>query len=113
MIQVVVMRNKQEQDRYLAASMEVGDWSHENLDVTIDDITSAYMIVRDDLQPVTKDDYEKHIAAELEYKRRMIEKYGDSAHISLDFEGALQAYEPVCIEITQEQYEQMKERWEG
>lgn len=113
MIQVIVMRNKQDHDRYLAANMDVGDWEHENLDVTLNDVASMFMIVRNDLQPVTEEDYQKHVDAHLDYKKRMIEKYGDSAFISMDFEKVLEAYEPMRLEITQEQYEAAKENWEG
>ena len=112
MVPVIVLRNKVNQDRYLAANMDVGDWDDENLDITMDDIQNAYMIVRNDLQPVTKEDFENHKQLHADHKKNMIDKYGDNAFISLDFEGVCEAYEPVNIEITQEQYEHAKSLWE-
>jgi hypothetical protein len=104
MIPVMVLRNKTNSERYLAACMEVGDWSDENLDVTINNIQNAYIIVRKDLAAPTSEDFEEHKASHIEFNRHMIEKFGDSAFISLDFEGVCEAYEPVNIEISYEQY---------
>lgn len=112
MVPVIVLRNKVNQDRFLAANMDVGDWDDENLDIKMDDIQNAYMIVRNDLQPVTQEDFENHKKMHADYKKAMIERYGDNAFISLDFEEVLKAYEPVKIEITQEQYEYAKSLWE-
>lgn len=108
-IPVIVFRRKTNPDRYLAYSMESGDWDDENLDVTMKGIQNAYMIVRKDLQPVSRIDYEAHVNAELAHKKRMVERFGDNAFISLDFDDVLEAYEPINIEITQEQYEYAKE----
>jgi hypothetical protein len=111
-VPVIVMRNKTNAERYLASSIDVGDWDDENLDVAMEDIQHAYMIVRKDLQPVSQQDYEAHVNAELDHKKQMIERFGDSAFISLDFDDVLAAYEPVNIEITQEQYQIAKELME-
>lgn len=103
-IPVMVLRNKTNPERYMASNMDVGDWDDENLDVKMDDIQNAYIIVRKDLAVPTQADFEEHKQFHAEHKRRMIEMYGAAAFISLDFEGACDHYEPVNIEITQEQY---------
>ncbi|MNW46850.1 hypothetical protein D3C74_241640 [compost metagenome] len=103
-IPVMVMRNKTNAERYLAANVDVGDWEDENLDVKLDDIQNAYMIVKKDLSVPTNEDFENVKIVHALTKKIMIEKYGDNAFISLDFEGVCEAYEPVNIEITQEQY---------
>ncbi|GKU76882.1 hypothetical protein [Paenibacillus sp. L3-i20] len=108
-IPVMVMRNKTNAERYLAANMDVGDWDDENLDVTMKDIQNAYMIVRKDLAIPTIEDFKEHKEFHAEYKRLLTERYGKSAFISMDFEGVCEAYEPVNIEITQEQYDYSKE----
>lgn len=111
-VPVMVLRNKTNQDRYLASSMEVGDWEDENLDVTMKDIQNAYLIVRNDLAVPTTEDFEEHKALHEEFKQLLIKKFGENAHISMDFEGICEAYEPINIEITQEQYEYAKELME-
>jgi hypothetical protein len=108
----MVLRNKVNPDRYLASSMDVGDWDDENLDVKIDSIQNAYVIVRKDLSVPTLEDFEEHRKIHGEHKRVMIEKYGESACISMDFEGVCEHYKPVNIEITQQQYELAKELME-
>jgi hypothetical protein len=108
-IPVMVLRNKTNPDRFLATCMEVGDWEDENLDVKLDDIQYAYMIIRNDLAPPTEDDFEGHKALHAEHKRLLVERFGEDAFISLDFEGVCEAYEPVNIGITQEQYAHAKE----
>lgn len=70
------------------------------------------MIVREDLQPPTSEDFENERKAHAAHKKFMIEKYGENAFISLDFEGVCGAYEPVNIEVTQEQYDYAKDMWE-
>jgi hypothetical protein len=109
MIMAIVLRNKTNQDRYLAASMDVGDWEDENLDVTIDHIQNAYLIIRKDLSIPTIADFEEHKTLHARHKQYMIDKFGEDALIGLDFEGACEHYEPVNIEITQEQYDYSKE----
>jgi len=105
-VPVIILRNKREPDRYLAASPDVGDWDHEWLDVTIEDVTCAYLIARKDLQQPTLEDFEDHQRWHAAHKQRMIDKYGDNAIIGLDFEGVCENYDPVFIEITNEQYRQ-------
>jgi hypothetical protein len=104
-IPVMVLRNKTNPERYLAANMDVGDWEDENLDVTLDNIQNAYMIISKSLKPPTLLEFEMVKEEHARHKRYMIEKYGEDAFISLDFEGVCEAYEPVNIEITREQYD--------
>ena len=112
LIPVMVLRNKTNPDRYLAASVEVGDWKNENLDVTMEDIQNAYMITRNDLTPPMPEDFEEHKEVHAKHKRLLIERFGENACISLDFEGVCESYEPINIEITLEQYEYAKELME-
>ena len=104
-VPVMVLRNKTNPDRYLASSADVGDWEDENLDVTIENIQNAYIIVRKDLAVPAQADFEEQVNWHAEHKRRMIERFGENAFIGLDFEAVCEHYEPVNIEITQEQYE--------
>lgn len=55
--------------------MEAGDWEDENLDVMLDDIQNAYLIIRNDLTPPTKEDFEEHKQMHADHKKFMIEKY--------------------------------------
>lgn len=105
MIPAMVLRNKTNPDRYLAASPDVGDWEDENLDVKMSDIQNAYMIVRYDFSTPTQEDFESDKKFHAEHKRRMIERYGKDAIVTLDFEAVCEHYEPVNIEITKEQYD--------
>lgn len=108
MIPVMVLRNKTNPERYLAASADVGDWDDENLDVKLNDIQNAYMIIRKDLAIPTAADFEDHKKWHAELKRVLTEKWGPAPFISLDFDGVCEHYEPINIEITQEQYEYAK-----
>lgn len=112
MIPVILFRNKNEHDRFLTLGPDFGDWEHENLDVTLDEVENALMIVRFDKQKPTEKDYNKYVEMHLEYKRKMIERYGPNAFISLDFEKVIEHYEPYHYEITEEQYLKAKENWD-
>ncbi|MFD1776976.1 hypothetical protein ACFSF2_24175, partial [Paenibacillus rhizophilus] len=59
-VTVMVMRNKTNAERYLAANADVGDWEDENLDVTFDNIQNGYMIIRKDKLAPTAEDFEEH-----------------------------------------------------
>jgi hypothetical protein len=111
-VSVMVMRNKSNAERYLAANADVGDWDDENLDVTIADIQNAYMIVRKDNAVPTTADFEEHKKWHLAVKSYLTEKYGPSRFISLDFEAVCEHYEPVNVEITQEQLQYAQELME-
>lgn len=108
-VPVMVMRNKMNPDRYLAASADVGDWEDENWDVTLKDIQNAYMIIRKDHAAPTTEDFEEHKKWHAEIKRLLTEKFGRDCFISLDFEAVCKHYEPVNIEITNEQLEYVME----
>jgi len=111
-IPVMVLRNKTNPERYLAASADVGDFEDENWDVTLKDIQNAYMIIRNDHAKPTMEDFEGHKQFHAEWKQALIKKFGPNPFISLDFEAVCEHYEPVNIEITQEQYEYVKEMME-
>lgn len=107
-IPVMVLRNKTNTERFLASSMDVGDWDDANLDVTMDDIQNAYWIVRKDFAIPTVADFEEHKGYHKTFKEHMVEKFGEDAFISMDFEGICEQYEPVNIDITQTQYDYAK-----
>jgi hypothetical protein len=104
-IPVIVFKNKSKEGRYLAASIDVGDWSDEDLDISIDDIENAFMIWRKDLSKPNEQDIEQLKDESEAYKKMMVEKFGEDAIISFDVEKWLQLYEPVNLEITKEQFE--------
>jgi hypothetical protein len=105
MIPVIVLKNKQKEARYLASSMDVGDWSDKDLDVSIDDIENAFMIWRKDLTKPTEQDLAEVKAESVAHKKYMLEKFGENAVISYNVEKWLEYYEPVHLEISIEQYE--------
>lgn len=111
-VSVMVMRNKSNAERYLAANADVGDWDDENLDVTLNDIQNAYMIVRKDKLVPTTADFEEHKKWHEELKRVLTEKWGTDPFISLDFGAVCEHYEPVNVEITQEQLQYAQELME-
>ncbi|GGH17162.1 hypothetical protein [Paenibacillus segetis] len=111
-IPVMVLKNKTNSKRYLSANADVGDWEDENLDVTLDDIQNAYVIVRKDLAIPTIEDFEEHRKCHAELKRALAEKWGHEPFMTMDFETVCEHYEPVNIEITQEQYEYALEMME-
>lgn len=111
-VPVMVLRNKTNPERYLAASADVGDFEDENWDVTLKDIENAYMIMRKDNAAPTMEDFEEHKEFHAAWKQALIKRFGPNPFISLDFEAVCEHYEPVNIEITQEQFEQAKELME-
>jgi hypothetical protein len=108
-IPVMVLKNKSKEDRYLAASMDVGDWSDEDLDLKIDEIENAFMVWRKDLSKPTDQDLEQLKKESAAHKKFMIEKFGDDALISYDVEKWLEYYEPIHLEITEEQFEHARD----
>ncbi|MOA63703.1 hypothetical protein D3C78_1895200 [compost metagenome] len=67
------------------------------------------MIERKDLVAPTMGEIEKRRKFHIELKQMLTEKFGPDQFMSLDFEAACEYYEPVNIEITQEQFEYAKE----
>lgn len=104
-IPVIVLKNKSKENRYLAASMDVGDWDDPDLDVTQDEIQNAFMIWRKDLTKPTEEDLALVKEESEAHKKYMNEKFGKEAVVSYDVEKWLKYYEPVHLEITKEQYE--------
>jgi hypothetical protein len=104
-VPVMALKNKSKENRYLAASIDVGDWSDEDLDVSIDDIENAFMIWKKDFSKPNEQDVDQLKAESEAYKKMMVGKFGKDAIISFDVEKWLQFYEPVNIEITREQFE--------
>lgn len=104
-VPVMVLRNKSNPERYLAASVDVGDWEDENLDVTFKEIENAYIIARKDGVTPTPEDFDEHRELHRKIKEVLSEKFGPDAFISLDFEGACEHYDPVIVHITLEQLE--------
>lgn len=113
MVPVMVLRNKTNAERYLASSADVGDFEDENWDVAMKDIQNAYLIVRKDLATPTTKDFEEHKDYHAKWKQALIERFGPDAFISMDFEAVCEHYEPVNIEITQEQFEYAQELMEN
>lgn len=111
-VPAIAFRNKYDHDKYLAASIEFGDWSDKNLDVTFENIHRAYLIVRKDLRIPTDEDLKNHIRYHQEFKRLMVERHGESAFVSIDFDEIMKHYEPVGVSLTKEQYEKVKENWD-
>lgn len=105
-VPVIVFQNKENKDRYLASSMDVGDWEDENLDITIDEIENAFMIWHANLQKLDMDEaIQEQIKHSRAYKKAMIDKFGENAIVTYDVEGWLEMYDPVHFEITIEQFE--------
>jgi hypothetical protein len=55
-IPVIVLKNKLKEDRYLASSIDVGDWEDPDLDVTLNDIESAFIVWRKDFKKPNEED---------------------------------------------------------
>lgn len=108
-IPVIVFKSKSKIDRYLSVSPDAGDWSDPDLDVSIEDIERARMIYRDDLTKPGASDVEDCRRFSNAFKKAMRKIYGYDTPISFDVELWLKHYEPVNIELTQEQFEAAKE----
>lgn len=104
-VPVIVLKNKSKENRYLAASIDVGDWEDPDLDVKIDEIEHAFMIWNKNLTKPTEQDLENVKAVSAAHKKIMIDKFGPDAMVSFDMEEILKIYEPVHLEITKDQYE--------
>jgi hypothetical protein len=108
-IPVMAFKSKSKENRFLAANIDVGDWSDPDLDVLLDNIENASLIWRKDLTKPTDKDLNKLKELSAEHKKHMIEKFGDNAMISFDVEEWLKHYDPVHLEITRKQFNHAKE----
>ncbi|WP_077623824.1 hypothetical protein [Sediminibacillus massiliensis] len=104
-IPVIAFKNKSKDERYLAASMDVGDWSDEELDVSINEIENAMMIWREDLSKPDEQDVDNLITLSEAHKKFLKDKFGDDAYVSFDVKAWLEIYEPINLDITSEQFE--------
>jgi len=111
-IPVIALKNKSKENRFLAANMDVGDWSDPELDVSLDDIENGFLIWRKDLEKPTEEDLENVKEESARHKKYMLEKFGKAAIVSYDVEGWLKHYEPIHLEITEEQFEIAKDNAE-
>lgn len=109
-VPVIVLKNRSKEGRYLAESADLGDWDDEDLDVTMDDIEDAFIIVRDDYSEPNAEDLERKRQEFESYKLVMQIEFGSDAFIGLDFEEALKHYDPVNITIPVEAYNEIAER---
>ncbi|MFJ8099365.1 hypothetical protein [Lysinibacillus sp. NPDC096212] len=98
-VPVIVLKNKKKEGRYLAADIEVADFSDPDGDVTMDDIQDAFITVRNDRQQPGPEDVEEVVAHSEAHKKYMYENYGDKAFISYDVAKWLETYEPVNIDM--------------
>lgn len=108
-IPVIAFKNKAKDNRFLCNGPDAGDWSDEELDVHIDDIQNAFMIWRKDFSKPNQSDVDNLLEESKMHKKNMKARFGDSATISFDVEEWLEHYEPINIEITQEQFEEVEE----
>lgn len=113
MVPVIVLKNKNKDNRYLASHMDFGDWEDPDLDVTFDNIDCAYMIWREDLSLPDASDVEEVRKFSEIHKKYMIDKFGEDAFVSFDFEEILKVYEPQNIEISYGTFEIAKDLNEG
>ena len=107
-IPVIVLKHKEKESRYLASSMDFGDWEDPDLDVKLDEIECAYMIWREDLSVLDETDVEEVKKFSAFHKQYMIDKFGKDAIVSFDMEEILKVYVPVNIEIPYEKFKLAK-----
>lgn len=98
-VPVIVLKHKQKEGRYLAADIDVADFSDPDGDVTMDDIQDAFIIVRNDRQKPGQLEIDEVIAHSEAHKTYMHEKFGDRASVSYDVAKWLETYEPVNIDM--------------
>ncbi|WP_249645883.1 MULTISPECIES: hypothetical protein [unclassified Lysinibacillus] len=109
-VPVIVLKNRSKEGRYLAESSDLGDWDDVDLDVTMDDIENAFIIVRDDYTEPSSEDVVKKRREFEAYKLMVQETFGSDVYIGLDFEEALKHYDPVNITIPVTAYNEAAER---
>lgn len=98
-VPVIVLKHRDKEGRYLAADIDVADFSDPDGDITIDDIQDAFIIVRNDHQKPGPEDVEEVRLLSEAHKRGMIKKYGDKAVVSYDVTEWLKTYEPINIDM--------------
>ena len=105
-VDVIVFENRENKGRYLALSMEYGDFGDENLDNAFEDIENCFMLWKKDL---TKPDIEESMK---EFKKQsdrtkeiMKERFGDNFFLSIDYDKIIKMYEPKIVTISHEQFE--------
>jgi hypothetical protein len=111
-IPVIALKNKSKENRFLAANMDVGDWDDPELDVALDDIENAFLIWKYDLTQPTDEALNVLKEESARHKKYMIDKFGDNAMVSFDVEEWLKYYEPIHLEITEEQLDKAKKNAE-
>ncbi|MFF5816387.1 hypothetical protein [Lysinibacillus capsici] len=98
-VPVIVLKHRDKEGRYLAADIDVADFSDPDGDITMDDIQDAFIIVRNDRQKPGQSEIDEVIAHSEAHKAYMLEKFGDRASISYDVAKWLETYEPVNIDM--------------
>lgn len=98
-VPVIVLKHRGKDGRYLAADIDVADFSDPDGDVTMDDIQDAFIIVRNDRQKPGQPEIDEVIAHSEAHKAYMLEKFGDRASISYDVAKWLETYEPINIDM--------------
>lgn len=103
-VPVIVLKHKEKEGRYLAASIEVADFSDPDGDITMDDIQDAFIIVRNDRSKPDLTDVENtRIQSEI-HKNYIFEEYGSDATVSFDFEKWLKTYDPINIDMPVDEF---------
>ena len=98
-IPVIVLKHRIKEGRNLAADIEVADFSDPDGDITMDDIESAFIIVRNDRTKPDFTDVENVRAESAVHKKYMIERYGEDASVSFDVDKWLEDYDPINIDM--------------
>ncbi|KLA35502.1 hypothetical protein [Bacillus cereus] len=94
-IPTVVFKAKNKENRYLCNGPDCGDWSDEFLDTQ--EITDALHIIKNDFKKPTEEDVQNFY------------KFMASLPFNNDVEFIKKHYDPVDMEITQEQLEIIQE----
>ncbi|UGO49462.1 hypothetical protein P9C73_gp46 [Bacillus Phage vB_BanS_McSteamy] len=95
-IPTIAFKAKNKEDRYLCDGPDCGDWSDEYLDTQ--EVTDALHIIKNDLTKPNEEDIKNFY------------KFIASLPLSNDVEFIKNNYDPVEMEITQEQLEIIRER---
>lgn len=112
LIPVMAFKNKSKENRFLALSIDHGDFNDPELDVSLDNVEDAFLIYREDLTKPTDKDLDNVKAESEAHKKYLLDKFGENAFSSFDVEEWLKHYDPVHLEITQEQFEMAKDNLE-